>query len=202
MENRLKELRFQSTLPVRGATPQLLLHRPVIQFQSTLPVRGATRLPGHHQGQREISIHAPREGSDSFSGGKDSGLLLFQSTLPVRGATYLKSRIIFLIKFQSTLPVRGATWLAPIVAQHGQISIHAPREGSDPGNLFAMYDGSLFQSTLPVRGATRWSGAGTTGAPISIHAPREGSDFFFRPISNPPSISIHAPREGSDPRMA
>ena len=56
------------------------------------------------------------------------------------------------------------------------ISIHAPREGSDPVKKYA-YDGRV----------------------ISIHAPREGSDtsqlkshFWVR-------ISIHAPREGSDP---
>ena len=57
-----------------------------------------------------ISIHAPREGSDIPSTVFDNPELLFLSTLPARGAT----------------GVHGA--------QHGGclISIHAPREGSDP----------------------------------------------------------------------
>ena len=58
-----------------------------------------------------------------------------------------------------------------------KISIHAPREGSDPAER----------------------GHRPEGAEISIHAPREGSDStgMVRALS-PPSISIHAPREGSD----
>ena len=56
------------------------------------------------------------------------------------------------------------------------ISIHAPREGSD--GLFAV----AFQATK-----------------ISIHAPREGSDIAQQNlVVNKILISIHAPREGSD----
>ena len=55
------------------------------------------------------------------------------------------------------------------------ISIHAPREGSDPGQR-------------------------ETGeeVPISIHAPREGSDNVRQLHQKDRAISIHAPREGSD----
>ena len=104
-------------------------------------------------------------------------------------------------EFQSTLPARGATglWFFDRRAVE-DISIHAPREGSD-----------------------------TTTSPramicgISIHAPREGSDACEQAVApklrnfNPRSprgerptryggvatqctISIHAPREGSDVR--
>ena len=58
-----------------------------------------------------------------------------------------------------------------------QISIHAPREGSDLMAFLAHSGTARFQSTLPVRGAT-----GTEVVEkypeyeISIHAPREGSD--------------------------
>ena len=56
------------------------------------------------------------------------------------------------------------------------ISIHAPREGSDPRERGGHLSEERFQSTLPARGAT-----GTAIVPdellqISIHAPREGSD--------------------------
>ena len=102
--------------------------------------------------------------------------------------------------FLSTLPARGATkdgydWgydendfyprsprgerLAFHVRAGGQfnISIHAPREGSDA-------------PTLPVR----------RGRQISIHAPREGSDLEETEALQDIQISIHAPREGSDTR--
>ena len=59
------------------------------------------------------------------------------------------------------------------------ISIHAPREGSD------------FQ----VRGDF------VDGLGISIHAPREGSDLFAPSPGRYLEISIHAPREGSDGRV-
>ena len=50
--------------------------------------------------------------------------------------------------------MRGATYNRPADHRDSWISIHAPREGSDPiGHLFSMFH------------------------VISIHAPREGSDF-------------------------
>ena len=56
----------------------------------------------------------------------------FLSTLPVRGATYDRRGLIPRDEgFLSTLPVRGATdWMAPYF-ETVEISIHAPREGSD-----------------------------------------------------------------------
>ena len=101
---------FQSTLPVRGATPRYGFPPvPRQRFQSTLPVRGATE------------TSAPPLPSKRF-----------QSTLPVRGATDFY--ILFfqaMVLFQSTLPVRGATDPVLLHAAYTDISIHAPREGSD-----------------------------------------------------------------------
>ena len=56
-----------------------------------------------------------------------------------------------------------------------EISIHAPREGSDDWNTQLGH-----------------------AQEISIHAPREGSDRHPGPPVAVPLISIHAPREGSD----
>ena len=101
------------------------------RFQSTLPVWGATQYPGGDLGRHPISIHAPRVGSDHKCDnprcinpisihaprvGSD------QKTLPGHCLSAL---------FQSTLPVWGATtvhcpWCPPF-----RISIHAPRVGSD-----------------------------------------------------------------------
>ena len=125
--------KFLSTLPARGATNELAQtkHRifnfyprsprgerrtmscklpPAIQFLSTLPARGATAYMPHLQKEIEdISIHAPREGSDAGHDG---------------------SRVL-LDRFLSTLPARGATLYGDNFRHHFWISIHAPREGSD-----------------------------------------------------------------------
>ena len=59
-------------------------------------------------------------------------------------------------RFQSTLPVRGATpQPCGRTGEGEQISIHAPREGSDLVRAFPLQLDFGFQSTLPVRGATR-----------------------------------------------
>ena len=78
------------------------------------------------------------------------------------------------------------------------ISIHAPREGSDPRRAARPPRPEGFQSTLPVRGATKERMAHLFGFVISIHAPREGSDAYKTMLRQLISISIHAPREGSD----
>ena len=127
-----RQVRFQSTLPVWGATWWRWNQPPCRkQFQSTLPVWGATR-------------------SCLYSIGNHR----FQSTLPVWGATGLPSLILANVRdfnprspcgerpgksfselmaggFQSTLPVWGATSLFGYVEISLIISIHAPRVGSD-----------------------------------------------------------------------
>ena len=102
------------------------------KFQSTLPVRGATVEMIDSGKYGLISIHAPRAGSDHrLILGKERGNG-FQSTLPVRGAT-MSTDIYELLDyaFQSTLPVRGATHVNRATDLAIKISIHAPRAGSD-----------------------------------------------------------------------
>ena len=103
----------------------------------------------------EISIHAPREGSDRNL--RDDGVLTeaFLSTLPVRGAT--------------KNPLSLAAWSA--------ISIHAPREGSDLARKYAVLHPPVISIHAPREGSDRgWGPACSRPCPISIHAPREGSD--------------------------
>ena len=57
-----------------------------------------------------------------------------------------------------------------------QISIHAPREGSDALPIVQTLFGNKFLSTLPARGATGLNKEFVNMSLISIHAPREGSD--------------------------
>ena len=211
-------------------------------FQSTLPVGGATRTISEPLNFGEISIHAPRGGSDHM--------------LNNMGDTskYFNPRSPWGERPPSIFP--GASLHC--------ISIHAPRGGSDHGFLggflthndfnprspwgerrhgssasFAMQDfnprspwgerpspspsfaqRSIFQSTLPVGGATAYSftseyclvfqstlpvGGATCrpspcppGSQISIHAPRGGSDAALVRPRVIMLISIHAPRGGSD----
>ena len=124
---------FQSTLPMRGATPRWTTfcqvkrnfnpHSPCgerrdvcpsgdgyYSFQSTLPMRGATRLIKSHITRSVISIHTPHAGSDLVIIIFIPIVQRFQSTLPMRGATYSSSIYVRFNKiFQSTLPMRGAT---------------------------------------------------------------------------------------------
>ena len=128
---------FQSTLPARGATlyhVKYMLHP--VQFQSTLPARGATCL---------IRILV-------------SWIFHFNPRSPrgERQNEVLLNMVNF--KFQSTLPARGATTPDHADNHYKQISIHAPREGSDD---LLLVDYPAFAS-------------------ISIHAPREGSDAGLR----------------------
>ena len=101
--------------------------------------------------------------------------------------------------FQFTLPVRGATLGGNRCPIEVQISIHAPRAGSDSKDAIRAAVQELFQSTLPVRGATKKGTSRSVPVEISIHAPRAGSDNdvhadFIKSFT----ISIHAPRAGSD----
>ena len=101
-------------------------------FQSTLPARGATKWKYVYTYSEKISIHAPRTGSDYQPILLIPQMLPFQSTLPARGATNTYGAISYYVIFQSTLPARGATMPLSIISRQDlQISIHAPRTGSD-----------------------------------------------------------------------
>ena len=56
------------------------------QFQSTLPAKGATGVALACRQLTDVSIHAPREGSDIKRGSRGMILHVFQSTLPAKGS--------------------------------------------------------------------------------------------------------------------
>ena len=150
-----RDMQFQSTLPLRGATCRNSRRRTCRQFQSTLPLRGATctcapcRTTYHY-----FNPHSPC-GERQLVVSSISSQQKFQSTLPLRGATWVtESHKAPLGVFQSTLPLRGATLDSTEFGGFGVISIHTPLAGSDglKGRKASVTDG--FQSTLPLRGAT------------------------------------------------
>ena len=124
-------------------------------FNPRSPVGGATVLLKQSHDIIRISIHAPRVGSDKSHHLQRFEKLLFQSTLPVWGATpsSLVERLQG-IDFNPRSPCGERRIDIQLVALGSQISIHAPRVGSDPIN----------------------KPDSTFGFQISIHAPRVGSD--------------------------
>ncbi len=118
-------------------------------FQSTLPVRGATAVPALVHSVPVVSIHAPRERSDAAVVYVETDLIWFQSTLPVRGATIHGGDWAATFEFQSTLPVRGATVDYSAAVGGLGVSIHAPRERSDLSAAVALGDPELVSIHAP-----------------------------------------------------
>ncbi|EFT83506.1 hypothetical protein HMPREF0620_0511 [Parascardovia denticolens DSM 10105 = JCM 12538] len=74
--------RFQSTLPLRGATIVDSGHSSSSSFQSTLPLRGATHQYQLGKDGDKISIHAPLAGSDGPAGWASAGWWYFNPRSP------------------------------------------------------------------------------------------------------------------------
>ena len=145
---------FQSTLPVRGATVTGYNIEGITEFQSTLPVRGATEIGKWVQKAFEISIHAPRAGSDQWRSPALQSQIYFNPRSPCGERPTNLLRCPVRAEFQSTLPVRGAT---SFVSKNINISENFnPRSpcGERHTRLPHTSRNTTFQSTLPVRGAT------------------------------------------------
>ena len=160
-------------------------------------MRGATVSGLVYNVATNISIHAPREGSDD------------------NPFTFSTDIVISI-----HAPREGSDIPSCLVKVHQRISIHAPREGSDACVPCPVRDDILFQSTLPVRGATIVYSAwifqpgfqstlpvrGATCIPLAQKGnikfqstlPVRGATFCCPPGCAIYKISIHAPREGSD----
>ncbi len=192
--------RFQSTLPVWGATaPPSPLFWMFLHFNPRSPCgeRLSRRPPGWREtgisihaprvgsdpaplwrrGYKLISIHAPRVGSDRRSGASANPASQFQSTLPVWGATEQSPTLAAAPSdFNPRSPCGERLRSCTYTSRWPIISIHAPRVGSD-------------LEYLP---------PGRAVSEISIHAPRVGSDNGAAQADQDRAISIHAPRVGSD----
>ena len=155
-----KPERFQSTLPGWGATKESHQYSPLCEISIHAPRMGSDRNESACPQSQEISIHAPRMGSDVACGLTLMVPVVFQSTLPGWGATVLRRyEPVRLSGFQSTLPGWGATRYEDIMTVSGfNFNPRSP-------------DGErLVDCSLPPRNST-----------ISIHAPRMGSDASNSP---------------------
>ena len=155
LKESLVYLKFQSTLPARGATQSILERTPQMEDFNPRSPRGERHVDlARHLGRTPISIHAPREGSDVPCGlhrvchsgisihapREGSDRTIAQATEPTRNFNprsprgerrQEEIRARSRAGFQSTLPARGATVIGEHSVVTRQISIHAPREGSD-----------------------------------------------------------------------
>ena len=98
--------------------------------------------------------------------------------LPVRGATVVDDDFPTADEdFNPCSPCGERQERQYSVSPADEISIHAPRAGSDPHGQVEQPMGMGFQSMLPVRGATGEALGDDDREGISIHAPRAGSDM-------------------------
>ena len=82
------------------------------------------------------------------------------------------------------------------------ISIHAPREGGDNGQIHIRLRNHISIHAPPRGGRLLHYTGNVSDTAISIHAPREGGDLdAVIAVQDQIDISIHAPREGGDPQQ-
>ena len=180
-------VQFLSTLPVRGATGRCPRPARRSAFLSTLPVRGATPQVQHGIADGNISIHAPREGSDLCVALAVDFFVKFLSTLPVRGATHAHRHGMYEDEISIHAPREGSDLAELQKIKQLLISIHAPREGSDRKSWRRSRSRPGFLSTLPVRGATSSSVAASMPTPFLSTLPVRGATGAMRttPITSP-----------------
>ena len=191
-----------------------------MQFQFTHPGRGATVVRDTPHILQHVSIHAPREGCDTFPRASRRGWRSFNSRTP--GGVRLPCLVRELNpgEFQFTHPGRGATKRATTQVVKVRFQFTHPGRGATPLEVQLMQANAEFQFTHPGRGATFVLVLSVPASVVSIHAPREGCDFgaivnyyyevfqFTHPGRGATpaldidlvakDVSIHAPREGCD----
>ena len=167
--------KFQSTLPARGATLISAAFGAQLVFQSTLPARGATTSGNVSKEYVDISIHAPRTGSDNLRQCLYPPEAHFNPRSPHGERPQLYCEIFDHTNFNPRSP--HGERLRPNRYPRAPLYFN-PRSphGERPGAPRRNGGKKVFQSTLPARGATRTRRRNGETPPISIHAPRTGSD--------------------------
>ena len=210
---------FQSTLPARGATTSVFTGDDIKQFQSTLPARGATRTGGQAAGAADISIHAPRTGSDGLTLRGNRAEAYFNPRSPHGErrprpwqscrSRYFNPRSPHGERLVQFFPVTHTKHFNPrsphgerpsrqqrmlVNAHFNPRSPHGERQTMD---MLPFVCGS-FQSTLPARGATAISAPVIVPANFNPRSPHGERPPCTSLQSRRRPISIHAPRTGSD----
>ena len=123
--------KFQSTLPLRGATIIFSGENPNSSISIHAPLTGSDIADIADAVNGTISIHAPLTGSDSFYSFLPVCPIDFNPRSPYGERLRPGALAAPGFLFQSTLPLRGATVLCGFFCLWILISIHAPLTGSD-----------------------------------------------------------------------
>ena len=127
------EMMVSTHAPLAGSDPTSTPStRSPIRFQPTLPLRGAT--PPRKQARRraQVSTHAPLAGSDGMFNGIYGVQAQFQPTLPLRGATSGRAREPRPARgFNPRSPCGERPLAGPRRLRCPHVSTHAPLAGSD-----------------------------------------------------------------------
>ena len=174
-------VRFLSTLPAWGATnasrmgvPQkrdfyprsprgerlyaILIQSFITPFLSTLPAWGATIVCFANQITTNISIHAPRVGSDHAQGNYSTAVGEFLSTLPAWGATNLFGRTVTAENYFYPRSPRGERPFPSFFYMLIYIDFYPRSPRGERRAVLSRFSGwFIFLSTLPAWGAT-WRG--------------------------------------------
>ena len=144
-----------------------------------------------------ISIHAPRTGSDPQISQMQTSRCYFNPRSPHGERPVPRQGAPICAHFNPRSPHGERHALNPRRNHARQISIHAPRTGSDPA-----VDGRRVVADISIHAPRTGSDVPChvrlAAILISIHAPRTGSDVNLFQHQRNLVISIHAPRTGSD----
>ena len=167
-------------------------------FQSTLPVRGATPAAPGGEAPAGISIHAPRAGSDPPVVAHTMSSSYFNPRSPCGERREYEVGSREDPQFQSTLPVRGATPAAPGGEAPAGISIHAPRAGSDIDDSGQGLSACDFNPRSPCGERRRRPACRRSYRHFNPRSPCGERPAGYNRTNRQHFISIHAPRAGSD----
>ena len=171
-----KQMKFQSTHPLRGATGRFFRGRPCASdFNPRTPC--GVRLPA----SAALSV------TRYFNPRTPCGVRLW-TILPSRSSNCIS---IHAPLAGCDLPVLGIRQERVHFNPRTPCGVRRFRTAQNVKTF-------LFQSTHPLRGATTWRRTPEHSGFISIHAPLAGCDDLFYRLGDFCSISIHAPLAGCD----
>ena len=124
----------------------------------------------------QISIHAPRTGSDCLHSGRAPVLIYFNPRSP-HGERRAYDKPFWGVCISIHAPRTGSDEERIDRPRHSAISIHAPRTGSDLLWCAPPWRGGDFNPRSPHGERPALLSRSSLKIAISIHAPRTGSDF-------------------------